>query len=143
MRSINRSALVPFTAAQMYALVADIASYPSFLRSCSGAEVHAEDAKSIDATLEFSLGGIKKSFRTRNVLWPGEKMDIALIDGPFRVLAGGWRFDTLGEDGCKISLVLEFEFENAVLDALFGHYFEEICNRLVNAFTRRARQLYA
>jgi len=126
----------------MFALVADVAAYPTFLRSCSGAVVHAQDLDCIDATLEFSLGGIKKSFRTRNNLRPGEKMDIALVDGPFRVLDGGWRFDALGDDGCKISLELQFEFENALMDAVFGHYFEEICNRLVNAFTRRAKRLY-
>lgn len=142
MRNIRRSALVSYTAPQMFALVADVAAYPDFLRSCSGATVHAVDDQSIDATLEFSLGGVKKSFRTRNELLLGEKMDIALVDGPFRTLEGGWRFDALGEDGCKISLELQFEFENALMDAVFGHYFEEICTRLVNAFTRRAKRLY-
>lgn len=126
----------------MYALVVDVAAYPLFLRSCSGATVHSQDESSIVASLEFSLGGIKKSFRTRNDLQPGASMDIALLGGPFRQLAGGWRFEALGDDGCKLSLELEFEFSSAITDAIFGHYFEDICNRLIDAFSKRALELY-
>jgi ribosome-associated toxin RatA of RatAB toxin-antitoxin module len=141
-RTVNRSALVPYSAQQMYALVVDVAAYPSFLRSCSAATVHSQDDDSIDASLEFSLGGIKKSFRTRNALRRAASMDIALIGGPFRRLAGGWRFEAMGDDGCKLSLELEFEFESIITDAIFGHYFEDICNRLIDSFSQRAHELY-
>ena len=142
MRHVSRSALLPYSAQQMYALVIDVAAYPLFMRSCTDATVHSQDTDSIEASLEFSLGGIKKSFRTRNQLRPGESMDIALVGGPFRHLAGGWKFKVLGDEGCKISLELDFEFESAVTDAIVGHFFEDICNRLIDAFTRRAEDLY-
>ncbi len=69
-------------------------------------------------------------------------MDIALMGGPFRHLSGGWKFAQLGEDGSKVSLQLDFEFENRLTDALFGHYFENTCNSLIDSFIQRANAIY-
>ncbi len=142
MRKVSRNALVPYSTRQMYALVADVAAYPEFLPWCIGSTVHSEDETMIEASLELQRGGIRKSFRTRNGLHPDTAMSLALVGGPFRHLAGDWRFEQLGEDGSKVSLELEFEFENRVTDALFGRYFEDTCNSLIDSFIGRAHQIY-
>jgi ribosome-associated toxin RatA of RatAB toxin-antitoxin module len=141
-RKVSRSALVPFSADQMYALVEDFQAYPDFLPWCTGATLHSRDAETIDASLQLQRGGVKKSFRTRNTLQPGVAMGIALVGGPFRHLVGGWVFEQLGNDGSKVSLELDFEFENRVLDTLFGRYFESTCNSLIDSFTQRANEIY-
>lgn len=142
MRKVSRSALVPYSAEQMYALVEDVGAYPDFLPWCVGSTVHFKDDATIEASLEMRRGGIRKSFRTRNGLRPGHSMSIGLVGGPFRHLAGNWRFEQLGSDGSKVSLELEFEFENRVTDTLFGRYFEETCNSLIDSFLTRAEQIY-
>ena len=142
MRKVNRSALVPFSADQMYSLVEDVVAYPTFLPWCVGATLHSKDTETIEASLEMRRGGIKKTFRTRNTLQPGVAMGIALVGGPFRHLAGDWRFEQLGEDGSKVSLHMEFDFESRMTDTLFGRYFEDTCNSLIDSFTTRAHKIY-
>lgn len=142
MRKVSRSALVPHSASEMFALVDDIESYPDFLRWCKSAVVHGRNAESVEATLELQRGGVSKSFTTRNSLIENQSIGIALMGGPFRHLSGGWKFRQLNESGCKVSLDLEFEFENRVTDMVFGTFFEKICNSLVDAFTRRAGEVY-
>ena len=126
----------------MFALVDDIEAYPEFLAWCSDAIVHLCEANIVEATLEFQRAGMRRRFKTRNTSCANQAIDIALSDGPFRHLAGGWRFGELGASGCKVSLDLEFEFDSRVTDALLGPFFEEICNSLVDAFTRRAGKIY-
>ena len=142
MRNVSRSALVPYSADQMYALVEDFLAYPEFLPWCTGATLHSRDADTIEASLEMQRGGVKKSFTTRNTLQPGIAMGIALVGGPFRDLSGGWQFEQLGADGSKVSLHMEFEFESRVVDTLFGRFFEDTCNSLIDSFTQRAHTIY-
>ena len=92
--------------------------------------------------VELQKGTITKSFTTRNTLTKYESIDLALLDGPFKSLAGGWTFEQIGSDGCKVTLALQFDFESRLVDMLFGAFFEETCNSLVDAFTGRAAQVY-
>ncbi len=142
MRKVSRSALVPYSAEDMYRLVEDVDSYPSFLPWCNDVEVHIREGNVVEVTLELHRGKLSKRFRTRNTLHPTESMDLALVGGPFRHLSGGWKFLPLGDTGSKVSLDLEFEFDSRTLDLLIGAFFEEICNSLVDAFTRRAESVY-
>jgi ribosome-associated toxin RatA of RatAB toxin-antitoxin module len=142
MRKVSRNALVPYSASDMYALAADVESYPSFLPWCSGARIHTREGEIVEATLELHKGGIRRSFRTRNILRENDSIDIALIGGPFRHLSGGWRFSALGDLGSKVSLDMDFEFKSRGSDFLFGSYLEDSCNSLVDAFTRRANEVY-
>ena len=120
MRKIDRSAIVPHSADAMFALVAHIESYPDFLPWCSDAQVHRSDEREVEASLELTRSGISKRFTTLNTLQRPESIGLALLDGPFRHLEGGWQFLSLGDDGCKVTLHLEFEFENPMTDILFG-----------------------
>ena len=142
MRKVSRSALVPYTAQQMFLLVDDVESYPEFLPWCNDAEVHDRSDESLEATLELHKGSVSNHFTTRNTRRPYEAIDIALVGGPFEHLQGGWRFTDLGEQGCKVALELEFQFESMMVDMLFGRFFEETCNSLVDAFTSRATQVF-
>ena len=143
MRKVSRSALVPYSAAQMYALVKDVESYPSFLPWCNDAEVHIRGEDFIEASLELHRGRISKRFRTRNQLQENEWLGIELVGGPFRHMSGGWVFQQLGDAGSKVTLDLEFQFESRATDVIFGRFFEHTCNSLVDSFTQRAAQMYA
>ena len=126
----------------MFRLVDDVNSYSEFLPWCSRSEVLNRSTESVDATLELHKGAVSKSFTTRNTLRENEAIDLALLGGPFRHLAGGWKFQALGDAGSKVVLELEFEFESRVADLMFGAFFEETCNSLVDAFTSRATDVY-
>jgi ribosome-associated toxin RatA of RatAB toxin-antitoxin module len=143
MRKVLRSALVPYSAAQMYALVKDVEAYPSFLPWCNDAEVHIQEETFIEASLELHRGRISKRFRTRNVLKENESLGIALVGGPFKHMSGGWIFQQLSDAGSKVELDLQFEFESRATDIIFGRFFENTCNSLVDSFTQRAAKIYA
>ena len=142
MRKVNRSALVPYSAAEMFALVDDIDAYADFLPWCNRSEVLTRNESIVDASLEVHKGALSKTFSTRNTNSPYETIEIALIGGPFRHLAGGWQFASLGDSGCKVVLALQFQFESRLVDAMFGAFFEETCNSLVDAFIERAVSIY-
>ncbi|MBT8106645.1 MAG: type II toxin-antitoxin system RatA family toxin [Gammaproteobacteria bacterium] len=143
MRKVSRSALVPYSAAQMFKLVKDVESYPAFLPWCNEAEVHIRGADFIEASLGLHRGRISKRFRTRNVFRADEFLGIELVGGPFRHMSGGWLFEQLGNAGSKVVLELEFEFESKATDVIFGRFFEHTCNTLVDSFTQRAAKIYA
>jgi len=143
MRKVSRTALVPYTAAQMFALVKDVERYPEFLPWCNDAEVHIRGEDFIEASLELHRGRISKKFRTRNAFQPDETLGIELVGGPFRHMSGGWIFTQLGDAGSKVALELKFEFESKATDIIFGRFFENTCNTLVDSFTRRAGDIYA
>lgn len=142
MRKVQRSALVQHSAAEMFSLVDAVESYPLFLPWCSSAEVHSRSENVVDATLELRRGDLSKKFRTRNISSGQERIEMQLVDGPFRHLEGRWIFKQLGESGSKVALDLEFEFSSSVVETLFGAFFEDTCNSLVEAFTQRADSVF-
>ena len=133
---------MPYQAREMFGLVDDVAAYPEFLPWCSSAEVHSRSDDTVDATLELHKGAVSKTFTTRNSRCEFTSIDLALVDGPFKHLSGGWRFKDLGDGGSKVSLELEFEFESRLVDLMFGSFFEQTCNSLVEAFSKRAAEVY-
>ena len=142
MRKVSRSALVPYTQKQMYALVEDVERYPDFLPWCSDATLHWREGDRLEGSVEMNKAGLKRSFRTRNTMHQDEAIELELVDGPFSHLSGVWKFKALGDAGCKVSLDVEFEMRSRTSDKLLGRYFENICNSLVDAFVSRAEQMY-
>lgn len=142
MPSIEKSALVPYSDVEMYALVNDIESYPAFVPGCRSAQVLEATDSSKVARLDISKAGVGKSFTTRNTLEPPGRIGMELVDGPFKYLRGGWYFQRLDEQACKIVLHLEFEFANRLLGMAFGSIFNELQSRMVDAFVQRAEQVY-
>lgn len=139
---VSKSALVPFSAAQMYALVDNFEAYPDFLPWCRSSRLISRTEDEICGELEVARAGIRQTFSTRNRLVKNERMDIELIDGPFRKLQGGWKFTALREDACKIELVLDFEFSGRLINSAFGKVFSQIANTMVDAFCKRAEEVY-
>lgn len=142
MRKVNRSALVPYSAPEMFGLVDDIESYPKFLPWCNEATVESRSGDTVVATLELHKGPISKHFTTRNTRREFEAIDMALVGGPFRHLDGGWRFQEFEGQGCRVSLELDFEFESRLVDVTFGRFFKDAGDSLVDAFTARAREIF-
>ncbi len=142
MTIIKRSALVAFSARQMFELVNNIEDYPRFLPWCRSSEVISRSNEEIQASVEIVWSGIHKTFTTRNVLKPFDRMDIKLVQGPFRHLEGHWSFLQLGDQGCKVNLNLEFELTGHIVDKIFQPIFHHIANSLVEAFCTRAVEVY-
>lgn len=142
MPQISRSALVPFSAAQMYQLVNDIDSYPSFLPGCIGSRVINACENEMTAAVDVAKAGISKTFTTRNTLMDNQSIKMQLVDGPFRQLMGGWSFIPLSPQACKVELHLDFEFTNKFIELAFGKVFKEIAGNMVEAFTQRAKEVY-
>jgi ribosome-associated toxin RatA of RatAB toxin-antitoxin module len=126
----------------MYALVENIEAYPEFLPWCSAARVDWREGEKLEATIEMKRAGARHSFSTRNRLRADQSIQMQLIDGPFKSLQGRWDFNALGESGSKVGLELEFEFSSRMLDSLLGAFFEQTCDSMVEAFTRRAQHVY-
>lgn len=142
MPTIKRNAIVPYTAKQMFELVNNIPDYPRFLPWCRASHIINQTDTEIEATLDIAWSGMHKSFTTRNHLHPDDHIDISLVTGPFKHLEGRWSFMGLGEHGCKVHLELEFEFAGHFFDKLFQPIFNHIANSLVDAFVKRAVDVY-
>ena len=140
---VSKSALVNHSAAEMFDLVCDFEAYPEFLPWCSDSRLISRSEEEICGELEVSRIGIRQRFSTCNALVKDERMDIVLREGPFRKLQGGWSFTPLKENASKVELVLEFEFSGRLIDAAFGRVFSHIANTLVEAFCKRADEVYS
>jgi ribosome-associated toxin RatA of RatAB toxin-antitoxin module len=126
----------------MFRLVQDVPAYPEFLTWCLRAEVHEQTPEHQLATLVVKISGMTQTFTTRNRLVPAERLTLSLVDGPFRHLAGEWLFEPLGNEGSKVTLVLNFDFSSKVLSSAFRRGFAHIADRLVSEFSKRADDVY-
>ena len=142
MPSISRSALVMYSVDQMFQLINDVIAYPQFLPDCSNSKIISKDENSVIASLLISKAGFKKWFTTKNTYVSNQQITLELVDGPFNKLHGCWLLTPLSEDACKVSLELEYEFSNKMLDLAFGRVFNHLTNNMVQAFTQRAKNVY-
>ncbi len=142
MEKIERSALVAFSAEQMYRLVDDIEKYPEFVPYCKAAKTINRGDNMVSAELMVSKSGIAKSFSTKNTLLPFEEIQMQLLNGPFKYLNGYWRFKPLADSACKIELHLEYEFSNIIASMAFAKIFNQLTQSMVSAFTQRASEIY-
>jgi ribosome-associated toxin RatA of RatAB toxin-antitoxin module len=140
--TVKKSALVLYSAAEMYNLVNDIETYPQFLPWCRSTRVVLCGEDELRATIEMAKGAVHKTFTTSNRMQKYKMIDIRLLEGPFQHLEGYWRFEPLRADACKVSLDMEFEFSNALLRKVVEPVFKQIANSLVDAFCKRAVDLY-
>jgi ribosome-associated toxin RatA of RatAB toxin-antitoxin module len=139
---VERSALVTFTPAQMYALVNDVARYPEFLPWCVSARVEEASATTRVATVKAAKGLVRMQFTTRNSLRPDREILMELAEGPFSRLTGRWNFDAVGEHGSRVVFRMDFEFESRMLAAAFNAMFQSVCDSIVDAFVLRAQSIY-
>jgi len=142
MAHVSRSALVPYSTEQMFALVDDIKAYPDFLPWCRSAEEIQRSDDAVEASIEIAKGAINKKFTTRNHMQNHQQIEMELVEGPFEHLHGFWRFEALKPDACKVSLEMDFEFANRLVGMAVGPVFNQVANTLVDSFVERAREVY-
>lgn len=142
MAEIEKTAIVEFSAAQMFQLVDRVERYPEFLPWCGGASVEPQDDKITHATIKINYHHVKHSFTTENTRQPPDLIEMTLLDGPFEHLDGHWRFIPLSESACKIEFRLHYTFSHKLLEKFVGPVFYIIANSFVEAFIERAESLY-
>jgi ribosome-associated toxin RatA of RatAB toxin-antitoxin module len=143
MPHIKRSALVHYSPAEMYQLVNNVADYASFLPWCRSSVVKSESDTGMLATVEIAKGVLNKTFTTNNRLLKDHRIELQLVDGPFKKLSGYWQFDPLKtENACKVNLELEFEFDSGLMSLAAKPIFTQIANSLVDSFCKRAVDVY-
>ena len=139
---VHKSALVHHSTRQMFELINDVETYPEFLPWCRSTRLLSRQDTELCGELEVARIGISQRFSTCNRLYPFERIDISLKEGPFKNLYGSWRFTELREDACKVELELVFEFSGHLINTAFGRVFSQIANSLVDAFCKRADEVY-
>ncbi len=154
MKHVQKSVLLWYSAAEMMQLVADVPSYPQFLPWCARGEVLARDAVGVTARLHLAYAGLKHAFTTRNEVVGNERLTMKLIDGPFSMLDGVWRFTPLGDDtslssgsvpavrGCRVDFDLRYAFASTALEAVVSPVFDRIAATLVDSFVKRAETVH-
>ncbi len=142
MTTISRSALLPYSADQIFELINDVSAYPEFMDGCVGAEVLSESDDAMVARLDLSRAGVRQSFTTRNALQRPLEIKLDLVDGPFESFTGRWTLLALNEQACKVSLFLSFTLNSSVLSAAARQLFNGAANSMVDAMVKRAKVVY-
>ncbi len=145
MKTVHKSVLIWYSAQEMFDLVTAVDQYPQFLPWCDHAGITAQDETGMTAEVGIALGGVKQTFTTRNDHIFGQRVSMKLISGPFSKLDGIWDFIPVGDASqraCRTELRLNYGFDNAVLAALVGPVFDKIAASMVDAFVKRANQVY-
>ena len=145
MKTVRRSALLWYSPQEMYRLVTEVDHYPEFLPWCDGARVVSADEAGNLVEIGMAFSGIHHKSTTRNVYVDARQVTMTLVDGPFSQLDGEWQFIPLGDGSqraCKVELLLNYGFDSAALAALVGPVFDRIAASMVDAFVKRAEQVY-
>jgi ribosome-associated toxin RatA of RatAB toxin-antitoxin module len=142
LKVVERSAIVAFTPAQMFALVDDVPRYPEFLPGCKSARSEQISSTERIASIEIAKGSIKLAFTTRNTVQPDSQVLMELIEGPFSRLTGHWGFSPMGERGARVVFRVEFEFKSRLMGVALNPVFESVCDKIVDAFVKRAHSTY-
>ncbi|GAB3038113.1 MULTISPECIES: type II toxin-antitoxin system RatA family toxin [Oleiagrimonas] len=142
MVQIRRSAIVRYTPEQMFDLVNDVEAYPKRFSWCVGATLLERQGDTLVARLDLRFAGLRHGFTTRNRGHRPARLDMELVDGPFRKLDGVWTFTPMGDAGCKVALELDFEFSSRLGAAALRIGFQSLANRMVDDFCAEAKRAY-
>ncbi len=148
MKHVKKSVLLFYSPREMYALVTEVRDYPAFLPWCERAEVLEQHDTGVTARLHLAYLGVRQAFTTRNVHAPDASVVLELVDGPFSLLDGTWRFAPLpasegaAAKACKVEFDLRYNFANGGLEALISPVFDRIASTFVDSFVKRAEQVY-
>ncbi|MBA3479923.1 MAG: type II toxin-antitoxin system RatA family toxin [Lautropia sp.] len=138
---VKKNALVPFPAARMFDLVAEVEEYPEFLPWCGGTQIHQRTEEGMVATIRIAYRGLSQSFTTENRHDRPNRIELTLRDGPFSRLHGVWTFKAITPQACRIDLELDYEMRSGLIAQLLGPVFEQIAQTMVDAFVDRAEAL--
>jgi coenzyme Q-binding protein COQ10 len=141
MPSHSEQRVLPYTAEQLFALVAGVEHYPEFLPWCLGARIYERRPDRIVAELVVGFRLLRERFVSRVTLDPPRRIDVTYQEGPFAYLNNHWIFTPVA-DGCRVDFFVDFEFRSRLLQKVMGVVFGEAVRRMVGAFEKRARDLY-
>lgn len=141
MSRIERTALINQPAERVFRLVNEVEQYPILFNWCRNAEILERDAGSLRARLDLSYLGFRAAFTTFNRFEHAQAIELNLVEGPFKSLRGAWHFHALGDSGCKVALLLDFEFAGSLVGSALALGFHGLADRLVDDFSRAARSL--
>jgi len=139
---IRRSALVRYSPAQMFRLVNDVEAYPKRFPWCVASEVLERGDDVLVAKLDLKYAGFRQSFTTRNTTVPDSRLQMSLVDGPFRSLEGVWNFIPLGDAGCKVAFELDFDYAGRLVGSALKLGFQGLASRMVDDFCKEAERTY-
>lgn len=145
MKTVHKSVLIWYSPEEMYALVTGVEQYPEFLPWCDRSAVLQRTETGMTAEIGIAFSGLRQTFVTENTHEPGKRVQVRLVKGPFSRLDGDWHFHTVGdgaERACKVELMLHYGFDSTTLSALVGPVFDRIAASMVDAFVKRAEQVY-
>ena len=145
MKTVSKSVLIWYSPQEMYVLVTEVEKYPQFLPWCDHARVLSTEENGMTAEVGISFSGSRQTFTTQNTHTPDRQVLMKLVNGPFSRLDGEWNFLPLGDGtqrACKVELTLNYGFDNATLGRLVGPVFDKIARSMVDAFVKRAGQVY-
>ena len=147
MRTLERSALMPYAASDLFELVADVAAYPEFLPGCVGAQIELDEMQAdgqhrVRARVSFKVSALSDSFVTENLMQAGRRIEMRLLQGPFRQLSGVWDFLVLDEQACKVSLALSVDFANKLMEVTLAPWMDSAVGSIMEAFRKRAQKRY-
>ena len=145
MKNVHKSVLIWYSPEEMFALVTAVDKYPEFLPWCDRAAVLEADADGMTAEVGIAFAGLRQTFTTRNTHVPGREVGMKLVKGPFSKLDGVWTFSPVGDGqqrACRVELTLNYGFDNFALSTVVGPVFDRIAGSLVDAFVKRAEQVY-
>ncbi len=145
MKTVHKSVLIWYSPHEMYVLVTDVNRYAEFLPWCERARVVEEHEGGMTAEMGISFGGVRQTFSTRNTHIVDSQVAMELLNGPFSRLDGQWNFGVIGDGSqraCKVELTLNYGFDSPTLSKLVGPVFDKIAASMVDAFVKRAQQVY-
>jgi len=142
MPTIQKEQSIPYLAADMYRLVADIAAYPDFVPYCSGTIIHESSDRCVEASVSLNFYGVKQTFTTKNQMQPDSIITMELVNGPIKHLQGQWQFVALGEAASKITLSVDYSIDHPWYGALFDAAVGRVSSEILQAFVLRAKVLY-
>lgn len=142
MEKVIRTISLPYSAEQMFKIVNNVAAYPEFLPWCDSTNVMSESAYEMIAEVTISKVGVRQTFKTRNHLIQGQRIEMHLIEGPFKKLHGVWEFEDLPEGGCEIRFGVKFEAMTSLLNAAITPIFSGFANSMIDSLGHRAKMLY-
>ena len=142
MAHVSRSALIGYSAQQMFDLVNDIEQYPQFMQGCRSARVISKSDEELVGELSLAKAGVTQTFVTRNSLIAPSRIEMRLEEGNFSKFSAVWQFEALTEAACKVSFDMEFEFKYGLVDLAVGKLVSGSANNLVDALVGRAKLVY-
>lgn len=142
MPGIHETRRLPWSAAQMFDLVADVGRYPEFLPWVIATRVRSDDGEVMIADMLVGFNALREKFTSRVTRQRPDRIDVQYVDGPLRDLDNLWLFREIDETHCEIDFSVEFTFRNALFEKLAGQYFDKAFRKMVAAFEQRAAELY-